>query len=254
MKTEGLRAIITGATGGIGRATVAALLERGAARVGLLARDPAKLEALVSELGDDCRERVVPLLADLREPEALEAAFQTFGAAAEGLDLLVNNAGVLLDGALLAVSFKGISKYPLDAWHETLETNLTGPFLCTQLAVEAMVRKRVKGLIVNLSSISRAGRAGQSAYSTSKGGLASLTHTLAQELAPYKIRCCAVAPGLVDTPMAERIPESSRETMLKAVAAGRMGTPEEVAHALVFCIENDFFNGRVLELDGGAFG
>ncbi len=254
MKTDGLRAIITGATGGIGRATVAALLEAGAAKVGLLARDPAKLDAMVSELPGSRRERVIPLLADHRKPETLEAAFEAFGAAAEGIDVLINNGGVLLDGVLFAVSFKGISKYPLASWQETIETNLTGPFICTQLAVEAMVRKRVKGLIVNISSISREGRAGQAAYSASKGGLASLTHTLARELASYGIRCCAVAPGLIDTPMAERIPASSRETMLKAVAAGRMGTPEEVAHALVFCIENDYFNGSVLELDGGAFG
>jgi 3-oxoacyl-[acyl-carrier protein] reductase len=168
--------------------------------------------------------------------------------------VLVNNAGVLIDGAMVSFSFKGVSRYPLESWRATLETNLTGSFLSAQLAAEQMIRKRAKGVIVNVSSISRQGRAGQSAYSASKGALASLTYTLAQELAPFKIRCVAVAPGLVDTPMAAQIPENYRKQMLSHVSAGRMGRPDEIAHGVRFCIENDFFNGRVLELDGGAFG
>jgi 3-oxoacyl-[acyl-carrier protein] reductase len=127
-------------------------------------------------------------------------------------------------------------------------------FLCSQLAVEHMFRKRSKGVIVNISSISRQGRAGQVSYSASKGGAASLTFTLAQELAPFGIRCVAIAPGLVATSMAEQIPEDRRKQMLSHVAVGRMGKPEEIAHGVLFCVENDFFNGRVLELDGGPLG
>ena len=84
--------------------------------------------------------------------------------------------------------------------------------------------------------------------------MASLTSSLAQELAPWGIRCVAIAPGLVDTAMAQRIPEEYRKQMLEHIAVHRMGRPEEIAHGVLFCVENDFFNGRVLELDGGAFG
>jgi 3-oxoacyl-[acyl-carrier protein] reductase len=105
----------------------------------------------------------------------------------------------------------------------------------------------------HLSSIARGGRAGLAAYSASKGGLASLTASLALELAPYRIRCVAIAPGMIDTPMTAQIPEAYRKETLSHVAAGRLGTPAEVAHAARFCVENDYFNGRVLEIDGGAF-
>jgi 3-oxoacyl-[acyl-carrier protein] reductase len=116
-----------------------------------------------------------------------------------------------------------------------------------------MFRKRTRGVIVNISSVSRQGRVGQTAYSASKGGIASMTFTLAQELAPYGIRCAAVAPGLVDTPMSDKIPGEAKKKMLEHVAVGRLGNPDEIAHGVLFCIENEFFNGRVLELDGGAF-
>jgi 3-oxoacyl-[acyl-carrier protein] reductase len=254
MELNGVRAIITGAASGIGFATAKALLEAGAARVGLVARDPAKLSAAVDALKEAGGDRITALEADVTDGDALAKAFATFAEAAGKLDVLVNNAGVLLDGAMVSFSFKGAARYPLESWRATLDTNLTGTFLCAQLAAEQMIRKRSKGVIINMSSISRQGRSGQTAYSATKGAVVSMTATLAQELAPFKIRCVAIAPGLVDTPMAERIPEDYRKTMLSHVAAGRMGKPEEIAHGVAFCIQNEFFNGRVLELDGGAFG
>lgn len=255
MNLTGIRAIVTGASGGIGLATARALAEAGASAVGLMARNREKLDAAVAELSPGehaCR--IIPLVADVRDAEALTACFADFINEAEGLDVLVNNAGVLLDGPVFSFSFKGIGRYSLDDWQTTVDTNLKGVFLCSQLAAEHMFRKRSKGVIVNISSYSRQGRVGQAAYSASKGGVASMTLTLAQELIPYGIRCVAIAPGLVDTPMAEKGSEEFRKKMLDHVAAGRMGQPEEIAHGVLFCIENDFFNGRVLELDGGAFG
>jgi 3-oxoacyl-[acyl-carrier protein] reductase len=255
MKLAGTRAIVTGATGGIGLATARALIEAGASCVGLLARDQQKLaaatESLVQNGGNT---RVLPLLADVRNPDEVSKAFAEFVKEAGGLDVLVNNAGVLLDGALVSFSFKGAARYSLDDWQTTIDTNLKGVFLCCQLGAEQMFRRRCRGVIINISSVSREGRIGQVAYSASKGGVASITFTLAQELAPWNIRCVAIAPGLVDTPMAQRIPEERRKEMLKRVAVHRPARPEEIAHGVLFCVENDFFNGRVLELDGGAFG
>jgi 3-oxoacyl-[acyl-carrier protein] reductase len=255
MQIQGLRAVVTGATGGIGMAVAKALLDGGAAKVGLLARNREKLDAAAAAFQEEQTEsRIVPLLSDVRDSESLSRQFAEFISQAGGLDTLINNAGVLIDGALVSFSFRGLTRYSLEDWQTSIDTNLKGPFLCAQLAVEHMYRKRCKGVIINISSISRLGRPGQTAYSASKGGMVSMTYTLAQELAPYNIRCVAIAPGLVQTPMADGIPENARKTMLSHVAAGRMGRPDEVAHAVIFCIENDFFNGRVLELDGGAFG
>jgi 3-oxoacyl-[acyl-carrier protein] reductase len=255
MKTSGIRAIVTGATGGIGLATVKTLLDEGAAKVGILARNEEKIhKAIESFESAGVASRLVPLLADVRQPEELSKAFEDFIRITDGLDVLVNNAGVLLDGALLSFSFRGLQRYSLENWQNTIDTNLRGTFLCSQIAVEHMFRKRCKGVIINISSISRQGRAGQTAYSASKGAIASLTYTLAQELAPYGIRCTGIAPGLIDTPMAAIIPEEARKKMLEQVAVHRMGQPEEIAQGVIFCIQNEFFNGRVLELDGGAFG
>ncbi len=255
MDVKEVRAIVTGASGGIGLATARALAGAGASYVGLLARSQEKLDAAIESLKQQGSSgAMIPILADVRDPEALKEGFGNFIEQAGGLDVLVNNAGVLLDGALFAVSFKGISRYGLDDWQTTMDVNLKGVFLCSQLAVEQMVRKRIKGTIVNISSYSRQGRTWQAAYSASKGGVASMTLTLAQELAPYGIRCVAVAPGMVETSMAQKGSEEFRKKILDHVAVRRMGRPEEVAHAVLFCIENDFFNGRVLELDGGAFG
>ncbi len=255
MQLTGVRAIVTGATGGIGFATVKALLAAGAAKVGMLARNQDKLSAALAELeADNSAGRAIAMLADVRDAEALTGQFANFSNIAGGLDVLVNNAGVLIDGALLSFSFRGVSRYSLENWQTSMDVNLKGAFLCSQLAVEHMFRKRCKGVIINISSISRLGRAGQTAYRASKGGIASLTFTLAQELVPYNIRCVSIAPGLVQTPMADKIPEEARKSLLSHVAVGRMGRPEEIAHAVLFCIENDFFNGRVLELDGGVLG
>lgn len=262
MRTELIRGIVTGAASGIGLATCKMLLEAGAPKVGMLDCQQAKLLAAREELAATYTpERISQYCLDVREPEKVARVIEQFGEWAGCLNLTVNCAGVLLDGAVTSVSFRGVKHYPLEQWETSLNTNLTGAFLVARAAIGAMLRSRIpnssvddcRGLIVTMSSISRLGRAGQAAYSASKGALVSLAVTLAQELAPYRIRSVAIAPGLVDTPMAAQIPEAHRKDVLDRVAIKRMGRPDEVAHAVRFCIENEFFNGRVLEIDGGAF-
>jgi len=260
MEIAGIQAIVTGAGGGIGRATCAMLLEAGAAKVGMLGRDSPSLTQAHAELAEKHgADRVAALRADVRDAQQVQTAIKQWATESGGLRLLVNNAGVLRDGALYAVSFRGPVLYPAEKWHETLDTNLTGAFHVTQEALKIMTgTKNVpagqsKGVIVNMSSVSRVGRAGQAAYSAAKAGLVAFTLSLAQELMAHHIRSVALAPGLIDTPMALQIPEAYRQEMLARVAQKRMGRPEEIAHGIKFCIENEFFNGRVLELDGGAF-
>jgi 3-oxoacyl-[acyl-carrier protein] reductase len=251
MHIDGKNVIVTGASGGIGTAIVQMLLEKGAAKVGLLSRSDDKLAALVAELG--VPERTIALPADVTDEEAVTRTITAFVERAGRLDALVNGAGILLDGALFSATFKGMARYSIENWEQTQRTNAMGTFLCTRAAVEQMVRKRAPGVIVNLSSIARMGYPGQTAYAASKGAVASMTLTWAKELAPLKIRCCAIAPGMIDTPMAQSVPEKRRQDVISAMAAGRLGTPAEVAHAVQFCLENDFFSGKILELDGGTF-
>jgi 3-oxoacyl-[acyl-carrier protein] reductase len=240
MNIAGIHAIVTGAAGGIGSAICRMLLDAGAAQVGALDIKPVP----------PCEDsRLVPIRADIRDIAHVQEAVALF----PNLQVLIHAAAVLHDGALAAASFRGLKKYPEDLWDTTLDTNLKGAFLMAREALPSIMRAKTGGVIINISSISRAGRAGQAAYAASKGGIVSFSTTLAQELAPYRIRAVAIAPGLVDTPMAMTIPETHRNDMLARVPAGRLGQPQEIAHAARFCIENDFFNGRVLEVDGGAY-
>lgn len=161
MEISGCKVVVTGAAGGIGRAIVQDLLEQGAAKVGLLVRKTEQLEALANELtAQFSEERLVRMHADVREQERLQDVFAKFAQEAGGIDILINNAAILRDGAVCAFSFKGINKYPLKIWRETVDSNLTGSFLRSQLAAEDVIRKRIKGLILEhqLGIASWAGR------------------------------------------------------------------------------------------------
>jgi 3-oxoacyl-[acyl-carrier protein] reductase len=238
------------------------LLEAGTPKVGMLDCQQEKLLAVWEELAATYSpDRVSQFYMDVRDPEIVARTIEQFEEWAGCLNLAVNCAGVLLDGAVTSVSSRGVKRYSLEQWETTLDTNLTGAFLVAREAIAAMLRSRApdnsiddcRGLIVFISSISRHGRAGQAAYSASKGALVSLAATLSQELASYHVRSVAIAPGLVDTPMAAQIPGWYTKDMLNRVAIKRMGRPDEIAHAVRFCIENEFFNGRVIEINGGAF-
>jgi len=251
VKIEGCRAIVTGASSGIGLATAKALLAAGASHVGCLSRSGGmETDGSIVSGCDLVHSSVYALPADVRKAEQLRSAFASFVNAADGLDVLVNCAGVLIDGTLWTPQ----TQYSLDDWNTTLDTNLRGTFLCSQLVVEQMFKRRIRGVIVNMSSVSRRGRAGQVAYSASKGAISSMTASMAQELAAYKIRCVAIAPGLIDTPMGRQVPEPYREAIRKATPARRLGTAEEIADAVLFAIRNDFLNGCTLDIDGGFAG
>jgi 3-oxoacyl-[acyl-carrier protein] reductase len=167
-------------------------------------------------------------------------------------DGLINNAGILRD-ALLVKAKDGVitGKMTLAQWQAVIDVNLTGVFLCGREAAERMIRLGHGGVIINISSISRAGNAGQSNYTAAKAGVAALAVVWARELARYGIRAAAIAPGFTHTPILETMKPEMLAKMLAPVPAGRMGEPTEIAHAARFIFENDFYNGRVLELDGG---
>ena len=240
--------IITGGASGLGRA-FAAHLHRQGARVWVLDRrepDP------FAEPGAEPRDglpRYIP--CDVRDPDQVEAAVMAVHRLAGRIDGLVNNAAVLKDQALVSGLKGKVRKHSLEAWDETLRTNLTGYFLVAREVAAVMVADRTGGLIVNVSSVSRRGNAGQSAYAASKAGIDALTRTWARELSPYGIRVASLAPGFVATPMTAAIPGLFLEQLRERTPIKRFGTEAEMAAALSFIIGNEYYHGRILELDGG---
>jgi 3-oxoacyl-[acyl-carrier protein] reductase len=167
-------------------------------------------------------------------------------------DGIVNNAGILRDALVLKAKDGVVTgKMSLEQWQAVIDVNLTGVFLCGREAAERMVRAGNGGVIINISSISRAGNAGQSNYAAAKAGVATLAVVWARELARYGIRAAAIAPGFTRTPILDAMKPEMLEKMVAPVPMRRLGEPAEIAHAARFIFENDFFTGRVIELDGG---
>lgn len=247
MNVRNLKVVVTGAASGIGAAFCRRLVHLGA-RVWAVDRDAAALSRARNLATEPQPEY---LHCDVGVESDVEALVAHIEQATGGVDVLVNNAAVLRDQALVSKLGKRVRKHSLEDWQETLQSNLTGPFLMTRDVAHLMLRTRTRGLIVNVSSVSRAGNPGQSAYAAAKSGLDALTVTWSKELAPYGIRVAAIAPGFVETAMTRHIPPLFLERLREATPLRRYGTLEEFEHALVFVIENDYFNGRTLELDGG---
>jgi 3-oxoacyl-[acyl-carrier protein] reductase len=144
-----------------------------------------------------------------------------------------------------------VGKMTLEQWQAVIDVNLTGVFLCGREAAERMIKLKRGGVIVNISSISRAGNAGQTNYSAAKAGVAALTVTWAKELARYQIRVGAVAPGFIRTPMVATMKPDVLAKMTAPVPLGRLGEPLEIAQTVRFIFANEFVTGRCLEIDGG---
>jgi 3-oxoacyl-[acyl-carrier protein] reductase len=242
--------IITGAARGLGRAIAEDLAGAGAslALIDMQAAACAETAAACTARGV----RVRTYGADVANEGAVAATFDQIVADFGRLDGIVNNAGILRDAMLVkARNGEVTGKMTLAQWQAVIDVNLTGVFLCGREAAERMIRLGNGGVIVNISSISRAGNAGQSNYSAAKAGVAALAVVWARELARYGIRTGAIAPGFVSTPMVATMKAEMLEMMLKPVPLQRLGQPEEIAQAVRFVFENEFFTGRVLEVDGG---
>jgi 3-oxoacyl-[acyl-carrier protein] reductase len=167
-------------------------------------------------------------------------------------DVLVNNAGRLYSAPLVTMTASGVERHDASAWDQILTADLSSVFYMTACIVQRMVATRTRGVIVNISSISAAGNAGQSAYSAAKAGVNALTAVWGKELGPMGIRVVGVAPGFTDTESTRQsLSEAALRATLRKVPLRRLGTPEEIADGVVGVIENDFFNGKVIELDGG---
>ncbi|MGB7997886.1 MAG: SDR family oxidoreductase, partial [Photobacterium halotolerans] len=167
------------------------------------------------------------------------------------LDGLVNNAGILRDGLLVKVKEGEVTKMSLEQFNAVMTVNSTGTFLCGREAAARMIQTQRPGVIINISSVARAGNFGQTNYAASKAAVATMAVCWAKELGRYGIRAAAIAPGVVRTAMADQMPQEAIDRLEKMIPLKRVGQAKEIAHAVKFILENDYFTGRVLEVDGG---
>ena len=241
---------ITGAARGIGRAIAEAFAARGA-RVALLDLHGEELGRTCGELaaaGTAARAYPVNVTSEDEVAAALDALVADFGR----LDVMVNNAGIVKDGLLVKAKDGQVTgKMSLSQWQAVIDVNLTGVFLCGREAAERMIRHGQGGVIINISSVSQAGNMGQTNYSAAKAGVSAMTVVWSKELARYGIRTAAIAPGYTRTEILSGMTEETLAKVTAPVPLKRLGLPEEIADAALFVAQNDFFNGRCIELDGG---
>ena len=250
MDVHGKTILVTGAGRGIGRSLALHFARKGA--------NLALLDTNSEEVADSCvrcREAGAAArsyVADAANEDSVVGALDQVTADFGRLDGLINNAGIVRDALLVKVK-DGlvVGKMTLAQWQAVIDVNLTGVFLCAREAAQHMINLAVGGVIVNVSSISRAGNAGQTNYSAAKAGVAAMTVVWAKELARYGIRVGAVAPGFIRTPMVAGMKPEALAKMTSPIPLGRLGEPEEIAHAVGFIFENDLFTGRCLEVDAG---
>ncbi len=250
MELSGKTVLITGAGRGLGAAMAVGLAEKGA-NIALVDVDADKLEETRSRCapsGIEARSYAANVASEDEVAGVYERTVRDFGS----LDVSIANAGILRD-ALLVKARDGevVDKLSLGDWQAVIDVNLTGVFLCGREAAAQMIRLGNRGCIINISSISRHGNFGQSNYSAAKAGVAALTVVWAKELARHGIRANAIAPGFIKTEILEAMKPEILEKMAASIPVGRIGRPEEIAHAAAYIIENDYVNGRVIEIDGG---
>ncbi|WP_439859552.1 SDR family oxidoreductase [Pseudomonas sp. MBLB4136] len=241
--------IITGGCQGLGRAMGEYLAARGA-KLALVDLNPEKLEEAVracQAAGVEARAYICNVADEEQVTHMVARVAEDFGA----IHGLVNNAGILRDGLTLKVKDGEISKMSLAQWQAVIDVNLTGVFLCTREVAAKMIELQNQGAIINISSISRAGNMGQANYSAAKAGVAADTVVWAKELARYGIRVAGVAPGFIETEMTLGMKPEALDKMTAGIPLRRMGKPAEIAHSVAYILENDYYTGRILELDGG---
>ncbi len=250
MDLKGSVIAITGAGQGLGQMMAVTLAQAGA-DLALIDMNPEGLQKTQQQ----CRmlsAKAVNYAIDITDEVQVEQAFRDIVTEFGQLNGLVNNAGILRDALLVKVKDDQVSKMSLEQFNQVINVNLTGTFLCGREAALAMIQTQSQGAIINISSVARAGNMGQSNYAASKAAVATLATTWARELARYGIRSAAIAPGLIQTAMADQMKPEAKERLKSMIPVGRLGEPNEIAQAVKFIFENDYFTGRVLEVDGGV--
>ena len=236
------KALITGASGGIGKELARALVEYDA-EVCISGRNVEELNELKESLGDKCH--IVP--CDLSNKNEISELFSKSEEVLGQIDILVNNAGITKDNIFLRMSEQ--------EWEDVLNINLNSTFNILKLITKGMV-KRKYGRIINISSVVGAtGGAGQVNYAASKAGLIGLTKSLSQELATRNITVNCIAPGFIETPMTEKLDDNRKDIIISSIPANRIGTPKDLSSAVIFLAsqESSYITGQTIHINGGLY-
>jgi 3-oxoacyl-[acyl-carrier protein] reductase len=245
MELSTAKILITGGGSGIGRFVAMRLLE-GAAKVIVIDRNAESIESFPRH------SNLLIYKCDITQPLAVESVVREIFLSHGGVNVCINNAGIIHSEPLVNLLSRGDKKHHLDNWQKVIDVNLNAVFYVSSNVVEQMLLKKERGLIINISSISARGNIGQSAYAASKAAVEALAKTWSKELGIFKIRCASIAPGFFDTPSTiHSLSDHMLVKWQKAIPIGRLGKLEEILSAILFVIENDYFNGNTLALDGG---
>lgn len=243
---EGKVVLVTGGSRGIGRACAVAFARRGATVVLSYAGNEAAAQEAVG-LCEAAGGKAKAVKFDVADSKACADTVDALVKEHGKLDVLVNNAGVAIDGLVMRLKDED--------WDKTLDTNLKGAFALIRAVSRPMMKQR-GGAIINLTSVvGEMGNGGQSAYAASKAGVIGLTKAVARELASRNIRVNAVSPGFIDTDMTSAIPEELRKKMVDGIPLARLGAAEEVANAVAFLASDaaSYVTGEVLKVNGGMY-
>jgi 3-oxoacyl-[acyl-carrier protein] reductase len=238
--------IVTGGANGIGLTLVERLVQDGA-HVGVFDVNQEALGRLTA-----AHRAVHGACCDVTDCTQVKAEVDRFFEARGSIDVLVNNAGFIFSSPLVRFGKDGLIKHDIETWDKVIRTDLSAVFYMTVHVVEKMLAKRTKGVVINISSISAGGNAGQGAYSAAKAGVNALTVAWAKELGPMRIRFVGIAPGFTKTETTiQAVDQTVLDSWVKQTPSRRLGQPAEIADAITFAIRNDFINGRTIEVDGG---
>ncbi|MEW6375250.1 MAG: 3-oxoacyl-[acyl-carrier-protein] reductase [Thermodesulfobacteriota bacterium] len=245
MELMGKVAMVTGAAQGIGKA-VALLLARNGADIVVSDINLEKAEETVREI-EAIGRKAMAIRADVAKSDDVERMVQTLIEKFGQIDILVNNAGITRDRLILRMTEED--------WDAVLNINLKGTFHCTKAVIRHMSKQK-RGKIVNIASVvGEMGNAGQANYAASKAGVIGFTKTIAREFAQRGINVNAIAPGYIETPMTEALPEKAKEELKRMIPMERLGQPEDVAHAVLFLVSeaSSYITGQVLNVNGGIY-
>ena len=245
MELLGKVALVTGAAQGIGKAIALLLAEKGADVV-VSDINVEKAQETAREIEEKGRKSMA-LKVNVADPDEVEQMVETIIEKFSRIDILVNNAGITRDKLLLRMSSED--------WDAVLDVNLKGVFNCTKSVIKYMSKQR-SGKIVNIASVvGLMGNVGQANYAASKAGVIGFTKTVAREFAQRGININAIAPGYIQTPMTEVLPEKVKEELMRLIPMGRLGQPEDVAQAVLFLVSeaSNYVTGQVLNVNGGIY-
>ncbi len=242
--------VITGGAQGLGYSMAECFANKGA-RLALVDMNPDALATAQSQLSEKGVE-VKTYTTNVAKEDEVETLFNNIVSDLGGVDCLINNAGITRDGLFIKAKDGKITKrMSIQEWQSVIDVNLTGVFLCGREAATKMIESNTHGVIINISSLSKAGNMGQSNYSAAKAGVAAMTVTWAKELSRYGIRSAGIAPGFIATEMVKSMKPEALEKMANMIPLKRLGEPKEIGMTAVYIAENDYYTGRTIEMDGG---